>query len=426
MYFLTYLIAFILSAQISGATVRFNSVSDIQMSAGKNTSSLFTVITDEPADGAGTTDSDPAVVYIPYNNSVAGDDTQKFVTIDSASNLPSKGEGSSLLRVYLDADNTDSAGQYLYAAIQDSGSSYKIVSSYYDLGGSVSTSGITHDLDFTDICVNGLGADGCSALDTLSSGTAQKDFLLYFFLSSSSTYTVNNAVTVDSSTNTGGVFLTVKLFAQHTAPQTVAISELRKGDGRLTAVYTGTTYDNHYRTLAVTKNTVSGNLSLASNQGVQDTGFDELIDMKTIASSGYGTIRNLENGTTYDVAVIFENKYQISTAVETSKQQTPEEIEALLEKQSCFFLTAGFGGEHFLIDGYRWFRDHILMRVWWGKFAVRGYYSFAEKRAMLVYQSSILAAIFRFLAYFWPIALMAIMALFAGGLLGLIPQKAKR
>ena len=53
------------------------------------------------------------------------------------------------------------------------------------------------------------------------------------------------------------------------------------------------------------------------------------------------------------------------------KKKTPESIINFLDKESCYFVSAGFKDSHYVLDYFRWFRDHVLLKFSLGKRLLR-------------------------------------------------------
>ncbi len=147
-------------------------------------------------------------------------------------------------------------------------------------------------------------------------------------------------------------------------------------------------------------------------------GFAALLGEKLVAPvlNGLLDIKGLQNNTTYNVAVGLTNKYQFASRTSASLAQTPLPIEALLQKQACFLLTAGFHGGHPVVSYFRKVRDEVLMKSGPGRAFVQWYYKSAPPMAPTIHNSPVLSAMIRGAAYMAYYALHALPLLLAGAL----------
>ena len=111
------------------------------------------------------------------------------------------------------------------------------------------------------------------------------------------------------------------------------------------------------------------------------------------------SLKNLSNGTTYTLSTALVNKYQFSTKTSTTSSGEPLEIQALLESQACYLVSAGFQKEHYVLDYFRSIRDNYLLKFEPTKKLVDFYYATAPAYAPVIYKSPKLSLIVRSLSY---------------------------
>ena len=78
-------------------------------------------------------------------------------------------------------------------------------------------------------------------------------------------------------------------------------------------------------------------------------------------------LSSLKNGVPINLSVCIENKWGFCSLFPPSQTTTPQSLETFLQEQSCFFFSAGFGQQHYVIERLKWFRDHILRKLPGGK-----------------------------------------------------------
>ena len=133
----------------------------------------------------------------------------------------------------------------------------------------------------------------------------------------------------------------------------------------------------------------------------------------------------LSNATLYHVTLGYVDKWQFVTKLPVSKSETPESIINFLEKESCYFISAGFKESHYVLDYFRWFRDNVLLKFSLGKAFVNVYYETAPHYALkYIYPSetlSFLIRTFSYILYFfmtriWYFAVFFLLVIFYLGL----------
>ena len=149
-----------------------------------------------------------------------------------------------------------------------------------------------------------------------------------------------------------------------------------------------------------------GTVTTTDNQEISDAGLlaasPEILsndDFLADKFEGDFQVNNLQNGQQVNMAFGLRNKFFWVTQLTPLTTETPLDIEELLQKEACYLFTAGFGGEHWLIDHYKNFRDQVLLKSKWGRAFVSFYYRTAPKTALSIYQRPWLRKILRGTAY---------------------------
>ena len=350
--------------------------------ASSNATSYFSLIAETPASSPGESTTSPVIIYSPI---AASADHLLYTTVSDSSLLPSTAENDGYLKIEMIIDNTTASDTlYLTAAVDDENgdSAYKVVqlNSAINIAASTTTTYAYPTLSFYEICQQ----SSCS----LSNSSDSK--VIYFYLDSINR-TVGEEVTIDGSSNTGGKYFKVYLsdHLESTAPTLVSIS---KGDERANVEISGSNITNLYQTLIFshsnTSTAISTSLELGNATGTQLQTTDPIY-------SGTVNVTGLTNGVTYNLSIGLVDKYLYSSKLSTSALVTPEDIIALLEKQFCFLLTAGFHGEHYIIDYFRNLRDTVLIRSSWGQKFINWYYRTAPHYALTIHRSKPLSAMIR-------------------------------
>src|SRR5690606_14454154 len=125
----------------------------------------------------------------------------------------------------------------------------------------------------------------------------------------------------------------------------------------------------------------------------------QLLDLESTSTSGEVTIKPLVNGVTYEIVLLLEDKFQLATQVSAPLTETPQAIEALLEKQACYILSAGFQEEHFITNYFRKLRDKVLLKTTLGTSFVDWYYRTAPHYTPFIYSSPGIAFVVRCMAF---------------------------
>lgn len=371
----------------------------------------------------GLTETDAVAVYIPFSS---GGTEEQF-------SLLSDGNGnSSLPKIVANAGtfadifvhdpyieiqfsrDADSA-EYFYLAVSDdsTGGDYIIVnvaesSIFTSLGdriGPVSVD-ITTSLfvPFEELCSSGHGYchGAFSAFTTSAAGTqTSTEQLVFLFSSSDPNLQEGSTINVDDFED--GIFL--ELHFGNIIPTTLSgftYDDLVAGDSSASATLSGVLANNFsnldeiYRVVFL-----ASTQAITAGQGLYQSpqSSDLIVDYDPTSAQwpenfdetqGEGTflIPSLSNGTSYHVAASIANNYQFVSGLTASKTVSPFEASAFLKEKSCFIVAAGFQKNHFVLDSFRWIRDHLLLADHGGKIFVSWYYRVGPQWARLVLQDS--------------------------------------
>ncbi len=363
----------------SESVVRFNN----------GVGSSFIFANYELPSGDGDSPGSAAESYIPLTN---GGNQELRVSFAQSSLVPDTSTG--IFQTYINTINDTGNDRRLYVAVQDPNDTtdYCIVG-----GGTTFSSSSSEVLSWVQASLS----EVCASIDctTLAnpSTTKTKQFLFYYFLTPDTLSTR----TCDSynTSQTGGVYLKGN-FSVRLPTSALVINELRRGDGRLKALFSGATISDFNRTLALINGT-GATITAGGNTGTQlNVSGTELIDLEIASTSTEANINPLVNNVLYSVGMVIEDKYQLTTVISNVPASVaPAEIEALLEKQACYVLSAGFGEKHFITDYFRALRDKVLLKTDLGSIFVAWYYKTAPYYTATIYNSPVISFIVRCLAY---------------------------
>lgn len=394
-------------------TVRIYDVSKLTSISGQ-TNYAFTLVA-EPPSGDATSESAPAKVYAPMETTTVANSANYFYLNSSGgSNYALFGYSTNAVTklTYRGYNLTfpllvsvDTVAKYLYAAVKVSPTSYVIVANYGSLINSTTNGQVSFNVSPQDICAAAVNSTtNCSDFDENDAPTVEvtKAMTVYFFVSSDSLSVGTADIGAPGSAYEGGVFFQVYLSNQvyTNSELRVTLDDLRRGDKRVIGTFSSSsTMTTYYKgAYAYIHSSNTDNCAGVREPGNCQGGFRS----EAISSSqnaGF-TVANLPNGSEVTVSVALRDKFGFSTTLSNSIKATPTSIEELLKKQACFLLTAGFGEEHYVINYFRNYRDHILLKSWLGQKLIETYYGAAPRYALIIYKSEILRFGIRTLAYF--------------------------
>lgn len=279
-------------------------------------------------------------------------------------------------------------------------------------------------------------------LGNLSTIVSTYQFFYVYYVDPQTNPTYNPSpysTTVDTTGGTyPGVLVKVSFSSQVPTPQPILSTiNLARGDTQLTLNYT-TGFSNlgdggPWRTLVLKVNStttegdnifdaVGGSLvSQCTADGVPGDLLSTAVcyQLYPYLQNGALTVSNLTNDQTYLLTVGHVSKFKFVTTLPTNGSGRPQEIQAFIKEQSCFFLSAGFGDRHYILDYMRNFRDTFLLKNTLGKLFVNFYYNFAPQYTPYIYENPSIAFLMRIVGYglyyflnAWMVILSAITALF--------------
>jgi len=342
-------------------------------------------------------ESEGPVVYIPTKNTGVASYDQYFYPYKSSTS-------NTLMDTTTDNSNSNAIKFPFVLTIGSTAKSVyvatKVSSTFYISAKSSSTYSDITDTTFyfqvspVKFCQTFTNSGTGSSNPCSDSSTYTSNLVSYFFISQSN-YALGDSI--DLSTETDGVYYSLKFTNKIHSSLTPTITSSKKGDGRIILNFSANeTMSNFSKVKIFSHNASSGtNLPLgdAANAG------SILTNESTQAQSGEMTVNALTNNTTYHLSLFFVDKYNMTSVLSQSVTQTPLKIEELLEKNACFLLTSGFGEDHYVIDYFRNFRDSKLRKFYLGQKFIDWYYEFGPKMALKIYSSDFLRAVVRIFAY---------------------------
>lgn len=375
-----------------------------------STSGTFSLYVDEPS-GDATSESAPAKIYVPLEVNTTLNTNRDYYYLNTGSNVtPYSLFGYASDTASADYTNfssytiqyplkitTGSTAKYIYAAIKlPSSGNYKVIARTASTYVNVTDYSVNFAFSPQKVCeVSVSETTNCSNFDT--SGTIienTKSFYVYFFQSDNSTL-INTSITPSSYS---GIYFQLLMSNRiYTSSElTLSLTSLRRGDERVTGSFTNTvTMEDFKKAMAF----IFSGGACAANSKIRSCTGSLSTDSIASSQSGEFTLSGLTNGTPVTISVVLIDKYGFASVVSNSNSATPTDIEDLLKKQNCFLLTAGFGEEHFVIDYFRHYRDHILSKSLPGRVFIKYYYQYAPKFALSIYNNSEIRALIRISAY---------------------------
>lgn len=341
--------------------------------------------------------SNPYTIYLPMGTDGSGGsaDNRNYSYYANRANLPLlTGEvpdstTSLIFRFNVDVDDVDNE---IYAAV-GTGSSYEIVK--------VNTVTDNTDLSYTvgldEICA--ASNLDCTSLEKSDPPNTSISTGLFFFLSNSR----GTGQTIDPG-SLEGLYYDLNL-SNRIYTTEVQLFEILKGDEQLTLDFRGFTMVNYRGLYSINTDVGAGNCSgivdaTSTNTlgalGVSFTGLKDLLSTLTV---GQVKVDGLTNDNCYRIRLVQCDLYGFCSHASQQIQNSPENIQTLLEKQACFFFTAGFGEQHYVVDFFQAWRDQVLKKFWLGRKFIKWYYGFAPQHTDYILERAWLQSLIRGLAF---------------------------
>ena len=392
-----------ISTQIFAETVRLRTDIDLVVSGTTASGANNIALNVEASSGDATADSAPVTLYIPIENAI----TQTYLyyfnaTAGFPTSLFNTSVATDVVNIPLRIVST-STDMYLYAAVKDTTDSnkFKVIKQYSTKPFIQNqTVDVAFPLAPNNICK--LLINECVYLTENSASATEKNFLVYFFLSSAPSYGVNQDVDISAAPFNNGIYFNIFMSNRiyNDDDLRITINSGKPGDKRVIINYssTATLSSNYAKAVKVYKHTSDPS---ASNMPIGFTGYSGSLlaqDFDYVQDSTI-TVNGLSNSEEVILSVVFLDKFNFVTTLSQEVKATPLEIQELLKKNACFLLTAGFGEDHFIIDYFRNFRDQILASTYLGRSFIHVYYELAPKYALMIYQHEGIRLLVRGFAY---------------------------
>ena len=363
-------------------------------------------------------------VYVPMGTSTT--DNRNFSYYSNRANLPlvsseTISSGVSYLSFKLTTD-TSSTYPYLYVAVSDDSSptTFTVVgnSNYTQPGDSA----FTYNLDFNTICDIDDDIFDCGTFEQTSDPSDEDYVTFLFFLSGSDGLTTSSTISTSDLESDGIGYVAYKVYFSNRIydDSIVYLNSLSKEDGQLVASVDGFSMGDYFDSAFALADSSTCTTDTTANQTMGSLGksLGNLTDLETTDYDGEFKIKNLTNGTCYSVRIFLCDKFGFCSYASDQLAESPEEIEALLEEQACFFFTAGFGGEHYVVKYFQEFRDQVLRRFSLGRAFISWYYKTAPQYTPYILQRPWMQKSLKTLGYIlygvikgWWVLLIAIMTL---------------
>jgi hypothetical protein len=322
-------------------------------------------------------------IYVPVYGNSGSIDNSNFSYFANSIALPlfsagSSADGENYLQFNLNIDVVGDV-KYLNVAISaDSGATT------FEGIGSIEFSPFSSgnhliQIDFNDICNYTSGSSSLFDCEIFNSGNTPADdaeFTLFFYLANGNH---GDGASIEKSSY-NGVIYRVKMSNRVYSTNFPRMLRMSKGDGQLITEVDGFTinddFDSWYAAIDSTSCTNDSELDPIRTFSLTR---ENLRDLDITRTDGEIKIGELTNGTCYSIRLFQCDKFGFCSNGTEQLAETPENIEVLLEEQSCFFFTAGFGREHYVVNFFQYWRDTFLKRFWLGKKFIQWYYKTAPQ-----------------------------------------------
>lgn len=330
--------------------------------------------------GDGKTEAAAYKVYTPMK----GASLPELYFSGLKTNLPTSATGTFTFYINVDVDATD---KFLVIGAKDgSEDNYEIVKIFN--GTTFSSDAETYGLSIPVVNMCQTTVLNCSSAGLDSDNSTGKN-MYYIFLAN----TDISADDFNPADFTNGMYVEVNFSSKVDTDFSLTLNAVSPGDNSLYVDYTSSSSQiASFKDVIVIDGGIADEPFHGSG-GLQNPTIIGLIEDSALTSKGQ--IRELVNGQNYDITVAFRNKYLFATKQSNQESGVPLEIEAFLEKNSCYLISAGFKTDHYVLDYLRHFRDTVLLKSSWGRAFVQVYYSSAPSYARIIYNNKYLSTLFR-------------------------------
>lgn len=361
----------------SASTVRLSDTTTPVVNVG-NIYSIYNTL-----GGDGTSSSAPLKLYIPISGSGTTQSNNHILTTSLF-----KADSTLTLNTTIDVVNTDDTNiLYPTLYVKDDASTNYLFVARSTTG--CSTSSTCEDLisRFTiDSICDSAEIDCTGALSSPITVTA------YLYLSQTA---VDTSIS-DPTSGTDGIFVELNISgAVYDSSVTTTLTSVEKGDERLKYYYTISAIQSTFRDIAI--------FDVSSyNSSFGQAGINEILsidDDVTPEASGSFEAKNLTNNRTYNISFAVRDYYGFYTPLSTPLSATPLDIAEFLEKNQCYFISAGFMEQHYVLNYFRYIRDNYILKVKLGQSFVEFYYKTAPLYVPYILEHPYLQALIRVVAY---------------------------
>ena len=351
-------------------------------------------------DGTGESTETAPVFYIPVASTTNG----SYQTIENLStSLIAGSEARSRLSIPVEISiGGDGSWDAFVAAKKTSSEQYQVI---HNLPNVKNGQSVTLTPDLKDICDEDNDLDwDCSKFQRGEGGREE----IILFIGVGIQGEVDHAPAADSvdpGNYEKGRYVRLKLNSI-VATEAPTLNSLHKGEGRLRVGFGEMEVEEPEGLYAYVRDhgTSNSDESCQSRERAAPSTYGTLSGKGTHtkigpgAAGGKSAVKDLLNGHCYSIQLYYRDKYGFASGVSEGRSASPESLEKLLEKNSCFLLTAGFGGDHPIIDDFRHFRDHQLRHSSLGRAFIRHYYRHAPALAPMVARSPLLSGLIQWMA----------------------------
>ena len=349
-------------------------------------------------DGNGESPDTAPTFYIPIASTGSSDhETTENMTASLASG--STARSTLAIPVRISINDSGRTWDAFIAAKKSNSEQYQVV---YNLAGVTDNQTVDLTPDLRDICDEDNELDiNCEKFEGKQGD--REEILLFMGVGVQGDVDHSGSTdSIDPKNYPEGDYIRLKM-SSDTPTAAPLIEKLHKGEGRLKVTFQGSQVedvDSLYAYIQVQGEIASDKECESKAKPLPDSYTDrpeggEDKKLGTGSKSGTVFIKELKNRHCYSIQIYYRDKYGFASNLSGGFNAAPDKLEKLLEKNSCFLLTAGFGGGDPLIDDFRYFRDNTLKQHPLGRAFIRFYYRHAPAYAPAIAASPLLSALIR-------------------------------